>query len=518
MKMVARNVLVLLLAPILVLGLFSLPVAASGTGIVNVDARYSPGEVSVTGTVESGVLAVAIMIYEGDTLLRMETIGVTAQVFEASLEMVLDPGTYTVRVARYEGGDYAEAVLTVTQPPTGDGEGAFQGGSQGAALPSHTAKVSDGKELQVTVDAASGSASVNLGAVAADVQQGGSATVSMPAIPGVGSYVASVPAVSLSGDSLGELTMETPAATLKVPGNMFSGTGFEGDVQISLGLGDSSGLAGHLQEAVGDRPVLRLFLAVDGIETVWDNPDAPVTVSIPYTPSDEELDNPQCIVVWYIDSAGDAIPIRNGHYDPVAGTVTFSVTHFSDYAVAYNKVKFSDVPRDAWYKEAVSFIAARGITEGTGGGKYSPEARLTRGDFLVLMMRAYDIEPGTGLADNFVDAGDTYYTPYLGAARRLGIAQGVGENRYAPEKEITRQEMLTLLHGGLQVASCLPSGDSGKSPADFQDAADIEEWAQAAFTLFVKTGVIKGNEGRLIPGGTTTRAEMAQVLHNLLVK
>ena len=116
--------------------------------------------------------------------------------------------------------------------------------------------------------------------------------------------------------------------------------------------------------------------------------------------------------------------------------VTFDTTHFSDYAVAYNKLSFKDVAESAWYSKAVGFIAAREITTGTGGGNFSPEARLTRGQFIVMLMKAYDIAPDANPKDNFSDAGGTYYTGYLAAAKRLGISAGIGNNMFAPEKEI----------------------------------------------------------------------------------
>ena len=68
------------------------------------------------------------------------------------------------------------------------------------------------------------------------------------------------------------------------------------------------------------------------------------------------------------------------------------------------------------------------ITKGTGAGKFSPEALLTRGEFIVMLMRAYEIKADDNPADNFADAGNTYYTGYLAAAKRLGISKGVGNN------------------------------------------------------------------------------------------
>ena len=156
------------------------------------------------------------------------------------------------------------------------------------------------------------------------------------------------------------------------------------------------------------------------------------------------------------------------------------------------------------------------ITAGTGNGNYSPESKLTRGDFLVLMMRAYDIAPDESLSDNFSDAGSTYYTGYLAAAKRSGISAGVGNNMFAPGKEITRQEMFTLLYNALKAIGRLPQGSSGKMLSDFTDAGQVDSWAEDAMMLLVETETVGGSGGKLAPTGTATRAEMAQVLYNLL--
>lgn len=277
-----------------------------------------------------------------------------------------------------------------------------------------------------------------------------------------------------------------------------------------------STLPADVKAAIGGRPLIQLTLSIDGKQTDWSNPNAAVTVSIPYTPTADELENPESIVIWYIDGSGNAASVPNGHYDPATGTVTFDVTHFSCYAVGYNKVSFNDVAAGAWYNKAVSFIAARGITGGTGNGNYSPDARLTRGEFLVMLMKAYNISPDTNSTDNFSDAGNTYYTGYLAAAKRLGITAGVGNNQYAPGKEITRQEMFTLLYNALKVIGQLPQGDSGKTLSNYTDAGQIDLWAKDAMTLLVETGTVSGNNGALKPLSTTSRAEMAQVLYNLL--
>lgn len=408
---------------------------------------------------------------------------------------------------------------------SGGGDGGGGGGNSTPTTPptpTYKADVNAGNgtetTLPVTVDEDAGTASVDAGSQGLD--QGGT-VIMIPSIPDVDTYSVGIPVPDLStSDIQGTLTVNTDAGNVTVPSNMLTSvSGISGSkAQISIGQGDKTTLPEDIRDAIGDRPLIQLSLSIDGKQTDWSNPDAPVTVSIPYTPTEAELANLESIVIWYIDGSGNAVCVPNGYYDPATGSVTFATTHFSYYAVSYNKVSFKDVPGDAWHNKAVSFIAARGITTGTGSGNFSPDANLNRGDFLVLLMRAYGISPDANPEDNFFDAGNTYYTGYLAAAKRLGISTGVGNNMFAPGKEITRQEMFTLLYNALKVIGRLPQGDSGKGLSDFTDAGQISFWSKDAMTLLVKTGTIGGSNGKLHPMSMTTRAEIAQVLYNLMSK
>ncbi|MFY9188916.1 MAG: S-layer homology domain-containing protein [bacterium] len=418
-----------------------------------------------------------------------------------------------------------DVTITANWNYNGSSGGSSGGGSSTPTTPVAPAykadvKAGSGAEttIPVTVDKDAGTASVDAGS--RNLDQSGT-IITIPSIPGVGAYSVGIPVPDLStSDVQGTLTVNTDTGNVTVPSNMLTGvSGISGSkAEIAIGQGDKDNLPDAVKAAIGDRPLVQLTLSIDGKRIDWSNPDAPVTVSIPYTPTAAELANPEGIVIWYIDGSGKVISIPNGRYNPAAGTVTFFTTHFSYYAISYNHMSFKDVANNAWYAKAVSFIAAREITTGTGGGNFSPEARLTRGQFIVMLMKAYGIAPDANPKDNFSDAGGTYYTGYLAAAKRLGVSAGIGNNMFAPEKEITRQEMFTLLYNALKVIGKLPQGDSGKTLDHFSDAGQIDSWAKEAMTLLVKTGTIGGNAGKLNPTSTTTRAEMAQVLYNLLLK
>ncbi|GAU77637.1 leucine-rich repeat protein [Fusibacter sp. 3D3] len=291
-------------------------------------------------------------------------------------------------------------------------------------------------------------------------------------------------------------------------------SGVTEDIAVNISKVDNVALSEASQKRVGDRPVYN-FSVTSGNQTISQF-GGDVTVSVPYALGTGEDAN--AVVIYYINALGHPELMSDCIYDVKTGMITFKTNHFSSYAVGYNKVNFNDVAETAWYADAVTFISTRDIANGTGDGNFSPNAKLTRGQFLVMMMKAYGISADENSKENFSDAGSTYYTGYLAAAKKQGIAAGIGNNMFAPEKNVTRQEMLTLLYNALKQIEALPAvGTAGADSTRYTDD-EIVSWAKVPVTLLVGSGAIDGIEGRVGLTEPTTRAEMAQVLYNLLTR
>lgn len=183
-----------------------------------------------------------------------------------------------------------------------------------------------------------------------------------------------------------------------------------------------------------------------------------------------------------------------------------------------NEIAFKDVATDAWYHKAVKFMAERSIINGTGGGRFEPQKNVTRADFLIMVMKSYNIVPDTTLTENFTDAGNKYYTSYLATAKQLGLVSGVGNNRYAPEATISSQDVLLILYNVLEKLAKLPMENKNVQLDDFRDSGEISSYAKHAVKLFVEAGVVSGDGERLNPKSNSTRAQTAQILYNLLSK
>jgi hypothetical protein len=442
--------------------------------------------------------------------------------------------TFTLMATNANGSDTESYTVTINAAPTvNNGGGIVGGGSSSSTSNVKTTTTGSGSDAVTTAGATvTGTTSngVQTVPVSGDTMSaltdaakraetdGGKALVSIDTGSGMG--VTTV-GVTIPGAQFGAFASGTGAA-LQIKSGLgtvsFSAGAVDtigaagGDVTVTTSKVDTSTLPDTAKQAVGSHPVYQ-FSVTSGGKTISQFGGS-VMVSVPYTPAAGEDTN--AIVIYYIAADGTLAMVPDAHYDTATGMVVFTTTHFSTYAVGYNKMTFTDVSDTAWYASAVTFLAARGITSGTTVTTFSPDATLTRGQFIMMLLRAYGISADASATDNFSDAGNTYYTGYLAAAKRLGITSGVGDNMFAPDRGITRQEMFTLLYSALKATGNLPQGKSGKTTADFSDASEIAPWAKDAMTLLVETGVIGGNAGKLAPNSSTSRAEMAQVLYNLL--
>jgi hypothetical protein len=179
---------------------------------------------------------------------------------------------------------------------------------------------------------------------------------------------------------------------------------------------------------------------------------------------------------------------------------------------------FDDVTeRWAWAVNEIDYLYELGVVKGTGGRMYTPAANIQRGDFMLMLARAYQLEGD--FDDNFADVpADSYFYEAIGIAKALGIAKGVGGDRFAPNDPITRQDMMALVERTLRaIGNPLPEGgDADLAP--FPDRDTIYDYAVLPAATLVKSGIIKGtNLGLLNPLGYTTRAEMAVVVCRLLL-
>ena len=172
-------------------------------------------------------------------------------------------------------------------------------------------------------------------------------------------------------------------------------------------------------------------------------------------------------------------------------------------------IEFVDVPQKAWYVEAVNYAVQNGLMNGVGNDQFNPEGSMTRA-MLVTVLWRYEGEPEAG-KNTFSDVPNgQWYTKAVAWAAENGIVGGVGNNRFDPDGEITREQMATILFRYAEKKG-IETGKRG-SLNIFSDEKQLSAYAKDAVQWAVAEQIINGSDGKLLPQGSATRAQVATIL------
>lgn len=341
--------------------------------------------------------------------------------------------------------------------------------------------------------------------------------IEVPELKSAKQYVLQLPPTLLSASTPNlEIKVETPLGSLLIPGNLLVGSDIKGEapVELTIVAGNTTGIKDDAIAAIGSKPVIELFLRRDGRPLEWKDSQATVQVALSCRPTPEELKNPEYIVVWYLDQNGNRMPVHSGKYNVNTGKVTFTTNHFSRYAVAYYQKTFDDAADYLWAKKEIEVLASKGIISGTTEKTYDPDARIKRADILLLIVKSLGLT--AEVDSNFSDVKQSdYYYEAIGIAKKLGLAQGQGENRFNPEELITRQDMMVFIDRALKVMKKINQEGTSSDLNKFADASLIAPYAAGPASTLVREGLVGGFGEMLNPLEETTRAEAAVVIYRI---
>ncbi len=177
---------------------------------------------------------------------------------------------------------------------------------------------------------------------------------------------------------------------------------------------------------------------------------------------------------------------------------------------AFDATTFSDVCETDWYYTAVKYVLENGLMQGTDTG-FAPEEQMTRAMLVTVLYRIE--QPQAPLsAHGFADvAEDMWYSDAVAWAAANGLVTGVSRTGFAPEENITREQMACILYRYAAMKGY--AMDSLASLDGFADAGHISAWAKEALQWAHAAGLIAGtSETALSPERTATRAQVATIL------
>ena len=176
---------------------------------------------------------------------------------------------------------------------------------------------------------------------------------------------------------------------------------------------------------------------------------------------------------------------------------------------------FTDVEENGWYHTGVDFMVRNGFMNGVADDAFDVDGNLTRAQLVTILYRIAG-EPESTATNPFADVADgQWYTNAVIWAAENGIIKGVNTTTFAPNDQITREQIATILFRYAKAEKV-----EGKL-AGFPDAEKVSDYAADAMAWAVEQGLINGiseSDGKtyLAPQETATRAQIAVILMRYL--
>lgn len=196
-----------------------------------------------------------------------------------------------------------------------------------------------------------------------------------------------------------------------------------------------------------------------------------------------------------------------------AGRVEIKVS-FREIVVEPEPLPFTDVSENAWYAEAVRYVYAHGLMEGTSATAFSPDATTSRSMIAAILWRMAG-SPVVNYAMDYTDvAQGQWYSEAIRWAASEGIVGGYGNGLFGTNDPITREQFAVMLYRYAQEQGYDVSVGENTNILSYTDAADLAEYAIPAMQWAVGAGLINGtgDGSTLTPQGQATRAQAAVML------
>lgn len=287
------------------------------------------------------------------------------------------------------------------------------------------------------------------------------------------------------------------------------------DVNITAKRIDNSKLSDEAKKTIGSRPLFDLKVNYGSDKELQNFGTGRVSISIPYTLALNE--NAENIKAVYVDENKKVQWIENSVYDSVKKLLNFNTNHFSIYGIGYKEtdIAFTDIANH-WAKEDVEFVVNRGLFGGTSTATFSPDIKMTRGMFVTVLGRMANADVSDYLDSSFSDVeSDVYYMGYIEWASKNNIVNGVGNNNFASEQSVTREQMAAIIcKYAKMIGYTLPRLHAKNI---FADNTKISDYAKDAIMQLQMAGIIDGKSGNIFdPQASATRAEVSAILRRFI--
>ena len=174
---------------------------------------------------------------------------------------------------------------------------------------------------------------------------------------------------------------------------------------------------------------------------------------------------------------------------------------------------FRDYDRTAWYAEAVSAAVDNGLLYGKSSTTLDPNGDMTRAEMAAIINRSFGCYKAADISQYKDVAKSKWYYNDVALAVQMGTYNGRSSSSMAPDAPITREEAMTVVARALELDyEAYAKTDLSK----FADAKNVSAWALPYVRAMVGADYIHGRTKGLEPLDNITRAEFAQIFHNII--
>ena len=171
-------------------------------------------------------------------------------------------------------------------------------------------------------------------------------------------------------------------------------------------------------------------------------------------------------------------------------------------------------------QKAIEALASRAIIDGMDDTSYCPDNTMTRAQFAAIVVRALGVPERDGY--DFADVNETdWFYGYVNTAYHYGIINGVSDAEFNPNGEITREEAATMTARAAKLCGMKTDiGEDGarNTLAQFPDYITVSDWAMSSMAFCCYEELLDNGDINIEPKTKITRAEIAQILYNMLGK
>ena len=174
---------------------------------------------------------------------------------------------------------------------------------------------------------------------------------------------------------------------------------------------------------------------------------------------------------------------------------------------------FKDYDRTAWYAEAVSAAVDNGLLYGKSSTMLDPNGDMTRAEMAAIINRSFGCYKAADISQYKDVSKSKWYYKDVALAVQMGTYNGRSSSAMAPDAPISRQEAMTVVARALELDY---DSYSKTDLSTFSDRSEISNWAMPYVRAMVGADYIHGRGKVLAPLDNITRAEFAQIFHNII--